>query len=193
MGILTVAIVTKPFAFEGRKRALRAEMGIEKLQQSVNALIVVLNDRLLKLSKEKLTINKAFETADNVLEQGIESVTDLVTTVGDINIDFADIQTIFNYKGKAYMGIGMAQNGESLEEAVKQAVENPLTENKINNAKGVIFNVRGNENLGLNEINTAMQVINDKVTEDANIMFGTAIDESMGNEKIVTVIATGIE
>ena len=193
MGILTVAIVTKPFAFEGRKRALRAEMGIEKLQQSVNALIVVLNDRLLKLNKEKLTINKAFETADNVLEQGIESVTDLVTTVGDINIDFADIQTIFNYKGKAYMGIGITQDGQTLEEAVKQAVENPLTENRISNAKGVIFNVRGNENLGLNEINTAMQIINDKVTEEANIMFGTAIDESMGNEKIVTVIATGIE
>ena len=194
MGILTVAIVTKPFAFEGKKRALRAEMGIEKLKQNVNALVVVLNDRLLKFSKEKITVNKAFEIADNILEQGIESVTDLITTVGDINIDFADIQTIFNYKGKAYMGIGMSKENQSLEDAVKQAVENPLTENKISNAKGVIFNVRGNEDLGLSEINTAMQVINDKISPDANVMFGTAIDETLGNnEKIVTVIATGIE
>ncbi len=193
MGILTVAIVTKPFAFEGRKRALRAEMGIEKLNQNVNALVVVLNDRLLKLGKEKLTVNKAFEVADNVLEQGIESITDLITTVGDINIDFADIQTIFNYTGKAYMGIGMSKDGQTLEDAVKQAVENPLTENKISNAKGVIFNVRGNENLGLSEINTAMQIINDKVSPDANIMFGTATDETLVNkEKLVTVIATGV-
>ena len=143
MGILTVAIVTKPFAFEGKQRLARAEVGIEKLKQNVNALIVVLNDRLLKITKEKLLINKAFELADNILEQGIQSITDLITTVGDINIDFADIQTVFNYKGKAYMGIGIAKEGQTIEEAVKQAVENPLTENKIDNAKGVIFNIRG--------------------------------------------------
>lgn len=193
MGILTVAIVTKPFAFEGKTRSLRAEVGIEKLKQNVNELIVVLNDRLLKLSKEKLSVNKAFELADNILEQGIHGVTDLITTVGDINIDYADVQTIFNYKGKAYMGIGVAKENQTLEEAVKQAIENPLTENKIDNAKGVIFNIRGNKNLGLSEINTAMQLINDKVQEDANIMFGTVIDENLENEKIVTVIATGIE
>ena len=193
MGILTVAIVTKPFAFEGKQRLTRAEVGIEKLKQNVNALIVVQNDKLLRISKEKLLINKAFELADNILEQGIHSVTDLITTVGDINIDYADIQTIFNYKGKAYMGIGMTKEGDTLEDAVKQAVENPLTENKIDNAKGIIFNVRGGENLGLSEINTAMQIVNDKVQEDANIMFGTVIDERLGNEKIVTVIATGIE
>ncbi|MBO4815601.1 MAG: cell division protein FtsZ [Clostridia bacterium] len=193
MGILTVAIVTKPFAFEGKQRLARAEVGIDKLKQNVNALIVVLNDRLLKISKEKLLINKAFELADNVLEQGIHGIIDLITTVGDINIDFADIQTIFGYKGKAYMGIGIAKEGDNLEDAVKQAVENPLTENKIDNAKGVIFNIRGGENLGLNEINTVMKIINDKVCEDANIMFGTVIDETLGNKKIVTVIATGIE
>lgn len=192
MGILTVAIVTKPFAFEGKQRLGRAEVGIEKLKQNVNALVVVLNDRLLKLTKEKLLINKAFELADNILEQGIHSITDLITTVGNINIDYADIQTIFSYKGKAYMGIGIANEGESLEDAVKQAVENPLTENKIDNAKGVIFNVTGGESLGLSEINTAMQVINDRAHEDANIMFGTIIDENLGNKKIVTVIATGI-
>ena len=193
MGILTVAIVTKPFTFEGRKRMLRAEVGIDKLKQNVNALVVVQNDSLLKLTKEKLLINKAFELADNILEQGIQSVTDLITTVGDINIDFADIETVFNYKGKAYMGIGITKENQTLEEAVKQAVENPLTENKIDNAKGVIFNVRGNENLGLSEINTAMKIINDKVSPDANIMFGTVIDKRLENEKIVTVMATGIE
>lgn len=193
MGILTVAIVTKPFAFEGKVRALRAEMGIEKLKDNVNAKIVVLNDRLLKISKEKITINKAFELADNILEQGIQSITDLVTTVGEINIDFADIQTIFNYKGKAYMGIGTTSEEQTLEDAIKQAIENPLTENKIDNAKGVIVNVRGGETLSLSEINLAMQVINDRVAENANIIFGTTIDYSLYSKKIVTVIATGIE
>lgn len=193
MGILTVAIVTKPFTFEGKQRSNRAEIGIEKLKDNVNALVVVLNDKLLKLTKEKITVNKAFELADNILEQGIQSTTDLITTVGDINIDFADIQTIFNYTGKAYMGIGISKEGQILEDAVKQAIENPLTENKIDNAKGVIFNIRGGENLSLSEINTAMQLINDKVSPDANIMFGTVIDENLGNEKVVTVIATGVE
>lgn len=188
-----MAIVTKPFAFEGKTRLTRAEVGIDKLRQNVNASIVVLNDKLLKLSKDRITVNKAFELADNVLEQGINSVTDLITTVGDINIDFADINTIFNYKGKAYMGIGEAEEGQFLEDAVKQAIENPLTENKIDNAKGVIFNIRGGHNLSLSEINSAMQVITDKVSEDANIMFGTIIDESLGNKKEITVIATGIE
>ena len=125
MGILTVAIVTKPFGFEGKQRSNRAEIGIEKLKDNVNALVVVMNDKLLKLTKEKITVNKAFELADNILEQGIQSTTDLITTVGDINIDFADIQTIFNYKGKAYMGIGVSREGQILEDAVKQAVENP--------------------------------------------------------------------
>ena len=193
MGILTVAIVTKPFAFEGKVRALRAEMGIEKLKDNVNAKIVVLNDRLLKISKEKITVNKAFELADNILEQGIQSITDLVTTVGEINIDFADIQTIFNYKGKAYMGIGTTNEEQTLEDAIKQAIENPLTENKIDNAKGVIVNVKGGETLSLSEINLAMQVINDRVAENANIIFGTTIDDSLYSKKIVTVIATGIE
>jgi len=193
MNILTVAIVTKPFTFEGKTRLTRAEVGIEKLKQNVNASIIVLNDRLLKLSKDKITINKAFEIADNILEQGIQSITDLINSVGDINIDFADIQTIFNYRGKAYMGVGVANDEQTIEDALKNAIENPLTENKIDNAKGVIVNIKGGENLGLSEINTAMKLINDKVSEDANIMFGTTINEQLANEKIVTVIATGIE
>lgn len=193
MNILTVAIVTKPFTFEGRKRFLRAEGGIARLKNNVNALIVVLNDNLLKVVGEKTSIQDAFELADNTLKQGIQSITDLITTVGDINIDFADVQTIFGYKGKAYMGIAKKRLGDTLEDAVRRAIDNPLTENKIDNAKGVIFNVRGGENLGLSEINTAIQVINDKVSPDANIMFGTVIDETLGDTVEVTVIATGVE
>ncbi len=193
MNIPTVAIVTKPFTFEGRKRNIRAEIGIEKLKKSVNALIVVLNDNLLKVVGDKTSINEAFELADSILKQGIQSITDLVTTVGTINIDFADVQTIFEYKGKGYMGIGTTKNNKSLENAVRQAIDNPLTENTIDNAKGVIFNVRGGNNLGLNEINIAIKIINDKVSPDANIMFGTVIDEELKDEIIVTVIATGIE
>lgn len=192
MNILTVGIVTKPFLFEGKKRANRANAGIEKLRENVNALIVVLNDNLLKVVGDKTPIGEAFEIADSILKQGIQSITDLITTVGEINIDFADIKTIFGYKGKAYMGIGKAREGDTLEDAVRQAIENPLTENKIDNAKGVIFNVRGGENLGLSEINSAIQIINDKVDPDANIIFGTVIDENIKNETIVTVIATGI-
>lgn len=193
MNILTVGIVTKPFTFEGRKRSIRAEAGTKKLKENVNALIVVSNDKLLKVIGNKTTIQEAFGIADSILEQGIQSITDLITTVGEINIDFADIKTIFSYTGKAYMGIGIAKEGETLEDAVKVAINNPLTENKINNAKGVIFNVRGGENLSLTEINTAVQIINDKVSEDANIIFGTVIDESLQNEMEVTVVATGVE
>lgn len=193
MNILTVGIVTKPFTFEGRKRSIRADIGTKKLQENVNALIVVSNDKLLKVIGNKTTIQDAFEIADSILEQGIQSITDLITTVGEINIDFADIKTIFSYTGKAYMGIGRAEKGETLEDAVKTAINNPLTENKIDNAKGVIFNVRGGENLSLTEINTAVQVINDKVSDDANIIFGTVIDESLQDEMEVTVVATGVE
>ncbi len=193
MNILTVGIVTKPFTFEGRKRSIRADIGTKKLLDNVNALIVVSNDKLLKVIGNKTTIQDAFEIADSILEQGIQSITDLITTVGEINIDFADIKTIFSYTGKAYMGIGRAEKGETLEDAVKTAINNPLTENKIDNAKGVIFNVRGGENLSLTEINTAVQVINDKVSDDANIIFGTVIDESLQDEVEVTVVATGVE
>lgn len=193
MNILTVGIVTKPFTFEGKKRSIRADNGTKKLKENVNALIVVSNDKLLKVIGNKTTIQDAFGIADSILEQGIQSVTDLITTVGEVNIDFADIKTIFSYTGKAYMGIGKAKEGETLEEAVKTAINNPLTENKIDNAKGVIFNVRGGENLSLSEINTAVQVINDKVSDNANIIFGTVIDESLHNEMEVTVVATGVE
>ena len=188
MGILTVGIVTKPFLFEGKARSLRASKGIERLKS-----IVVLNDNLLKITDSKITLDNAFSLADNILEQGITSITDLLTSVGEVNIDFADIKTTMNYRGKAYMGIGRASGEKKVEEAVRQAIENPLTESKIDGAKGVIFNVKGNSDLGLMEINSAVGLINEKVSEDANIIFGTVIDEDMGEDVQVTVIATGVE
>ena len=193
MGILTIGIVTKPFAFEGKARKLRAEKGIERLKNNVDDLIVVLNDSLLKITDSKVTLNNAFSLADNILEQGITGITDLLTSVGEVNIDFADIKTTINYRGKAYLGIGKASGEKKVEVAVRQAIENPLTESKIDGAKGVIFNVKGNNELGLMEINSAVTIINEKVSEDANIIFGTVIDENMGDEVQVTVIATGVE
>ena len=193
MGILTIGIVTKPFAFEGKARKLRAEKGIERLKNNVDDLIVVLNDSLLKVTDSKVTLNNAFSLADNILEQGITGITDLLTSVGEVNIDFADIKTTINYRGKAYMGIGKASGEKKVEVAVRQAIENPLTESKIDGAKGVIFNVKGNNELGLMEINSAVTIINEKVSEDANIIFGTVIDENMGDEVQVTVITTGVE
>lgn len=193
MGILTVGIVTKPFMFEGKLRKMRAEYGIQKLQENVNALIVILNDNLLKVSNKNTPLKEAFSLANDVVKQGIQSITDLITTVGQINLDFADIKTIFSYKGKGYMGIGASEGEARVEEAIKQAIENPLTENTIDGAKGVIFNVTGGENLSLSEIDSAIKVINDKVDEEANIIFGTVIDENLKDEVKVTVIATGIE
>lgn len=193
MGILTIGIVTKPFAFEGKMRAVRANNGIKKLKENVNALIVVLNDKLLRVAGAKATVKQAFSMVDNILKQGIQSITDLITTVGEINIDFADIKTVFSYKGKAYMGIGQAEGERRLETAVKQAIENALTETQIDNAKGVIFNVTGGENLSLMEISSAIQLINDKVSPDANVLFGTVIDKTLKDEVKVTVMATGIE
>lgn len=192
MGILTIGIVTKPFTFEGKTRKLRAEKGTERLKNNVDDLIVVLNDNLLKVTDSKITLNNAFSLADDILEQGITSITDLLTSVGEVNIDFADIKTTMSYRGKAYMGIGRASGEKKVEEAVKQAIENPLTENKIDGAKGVIFNVKGNNELSLMEINSAVAIINEKVSEDANIIFGTVIDENMGEDVQATVIATGV-
>ena len=194
MGILTVGIVTKPFLFEGKARSLRASKGIERLKSNVDDLIVVFKwQSFKKWTDSKITLDNAFSLADNILEQGITSITDLLTSVGEVNIDFADIKTTMNYRGKAYMGIGRASGEKKVEEAVRQAIENPLTESKIDGAKGVIFNVKGNSDLGLMEINSAVGLINEKVSEDANIIFGTVIDEDMGEDVQVTVIATGVE
>ena len=192
MGILTIGVVTKPFLFEGKARRVRAEYGIQKLRENVDDLIVILNDNLLKITDDKVTLNSAFSIADKVLEQGVTGVTDLLTSVGEVNIDFADIKTTMKYNGKAYMGIGRASGERKVEDAVKQAISNPLTESKIDGAKGVIFNVKGNKDLSLIEINSAIGIVNDKINDDANVIFGTVIDENLGDEVEVTVIATGV-
>ena len=192
MGILTIGVVTKPFLFEGKARKVRAEYGIQKLRENVDDLIVILNDNLLKITDDKVTLNSAFSIADKVLEQGVTGVTDLLTSVGEVNIDFADIKTTMKYNGKAYMGIGRASGERKVEDAVKQAITNPLTESKIDGAKGVIFNVKGDKNLSLLEINSAIGLINDRINENANVIFGTVIDPNMNGEVEVTVIATGV-
>ena len=192
MDILTIGIVTRPFKFEGRTRANNADEGIKKLKEQVNSLIVVDNDKLLKMSKEEITMLNAFKQADNILKQGIVGITDILTTAGEINIDFADISTILNIKGQAYMGIGSASGNDALSVATHKAIENPLTTVRINGAKGVIFNVQGSRELSLAEINSSVSIINDIVDEDANIIFGTVINDELGDNVIVTVIATGV-
>ena len=193
MGILTIGVVTKPFMFEGKARKLRADYGTQKLRENVDDLIVILNDKLLKNTDSKITLNSAFSIADEVLEQGITGITDLLTTIGEVNIDFADIATTIKYRGKAYMGVGVAEGEKKIEEAVLQAIGNPLTEAKINGAKGVIFNVKGNESLSLLEINSAIGIINNQISDDANVIFGTVIDKNMKDKVCVTIIATGVD
>lgn len=192
MGILTIGIVTRPFKFEGRTRANNADEGIKTLKERVNSLIVVDNDKLLKLSKEEITMLNAFRQADNILKQGIVGITDILTTAGEINIDFADISTILNIKGQAYMGIGSAGGNDALSIATHKAIENPLTTARINGAKGVIFNVQGSRELSLAEINNSVSIINDIVDDEANIIFGTVINDELEDQVIVTVIATGV-
>ena len=192
MGILTIGVVTKPFKFEGRTRLNNAEEGIKKLKEQVNSLIVVDNDKLLKMSKEEITMLNAFRQADNILKQGIVGITDILTTAGEINIDFADISTILNIKGQAYMGIGSASGVDALSAATHKAIENPLTTVRINGAKGVIFNVQGSRELSLAEINASVSIINDIVDDEANIIFGTVINDQLEDQVIVTVIATGV-
>ncbi|MBQ3408974.1 MAG: cell division protein FtsZ [Clostridia bacterium] len=192
MGILTIGVVTKPFKFEGKTRLNNAEEGIRKLKEQVNSLIVVDNDKLLKMTKEEITVLNAFRQADNILKQGIVGITDILTTAGEINIDFADISTILNIKGQAYMGIGSASGNDALIVATHKAIENPLTTVRINGAKGVIFNVQGSRELSLTEINSSVSIINDIVDDDANIIFGTVINDELEDQVIVTVIATGV-
>lgn len=193
LGILTIAIITKPFTFEGRIRTIRAERGIESLERYVDALIIISNNSLLDVVSSTTSIKDAFKITDKILKQGIQSITDLITTTGNINIDFADVQSIMKNKGGAYMGIGEASGTRAIAEAVEQAIDNPLTEIKIDNAIGVIINITGNEDISLTEINDSIRKINNRVNPDANIIFGTIIDNSLGDTVKATIIATGIK
>ena len=192
-GCLTVAVVTKPFAFEGRKRLLQAEEGIKSLKGKVDTLIIIPNDKLLEVADENTTLLNAFRIADNVLKAGIRGVTDLITLPGLINLDFADIKAIIKDAGTAILGDGIASGENRAIKAAQLAIKNPLIENSIDGAQGILLNISGGPDLKLYEVNEAAEVVRNAASSDANIIFGAVIDESM-NEKIkVTIIAAGFK
>jgi len=191
MGILTVAIVTKPFAFEGRKRMEQAEQGIARLREHVDSLIVVPNERLKFASEQRITLKNAFDIADDVLRQGVQSISDLILIPGLVNLDFADVTSIMKEAGYAHMGIGFASGKEKAEEAARMAITSPLLETSITGAKGVIVNITASADIGLDEISIASTMITEQADMDANIIWGAVLDENMEDEMSVTVIATG--
>lgn len=193
MGILTIGVVTKPFTFEGKKRLAQAERGIESLKGKVDTLVVIPNDKLLQVIDRKTSIIEAFRMADDILRQGVQGISDLIATPGLINLDFADVKTIMLDKGMAHMGIGRASGENRAEDAAKQAIQSPLLETSIEGARGVIINITGGSNLGLHEVNTAAELIQRSVDPEANIIFGAVIDESLDEDIVITVIATGFE
>ena len=193
MGILTIAVVTKPFTFEGKKRMNQAERGIESLKGKVDTLVVIPNDKLLQIIDRKTTMMEAFKMADDVLRQGVQGISDLIKVPGLVNLDFADVKTIMLNTGMAHMGIGRASGENRAEDAAKQAIQSPLLETTIEGARGVIINVTGGENLGLHEVNTAAELVQRSVDPEANIIFGAVIDKSLDEDIVITVIATGFD
>lgn len=193
MGILTVGIVTKPFIFEGKRRRNNAEDGIARMKRNVDALIVVENNNLLKAVPKGTTMVEAFSEADGVLKKGVQGITDLITIPGFINIDFADIKTIMKDSGIAHMGIGLAEGDQRALDAAIDAMDSPLLETSVKGAKGLIVNVTGGIDLGLSEVSTAVEYIKEFLDPEANIIFGTIVDERIHDAVMVTVIATGIE
>ncbi len=191
-GILTVAVVTRPFAFEGAHRGRLAEVGIKELEKEVDAIVVIPNDRLLAISDKETTFKDAFAMCDEVLRQAVEGITDLITTPGIINVDFADIKAIMADAGSALMGIGKAGGDNRAEEAALRAINSPLLEISINGAKGVLFSIAGGEDLGIQEVQTAAKIITESIDPDAKVIFGTTRDEKLKKGEIrITVIATG--
>ena len=193
MGILTIGVVTKPFTFEGKKRLAQAERGIENLKGKVDTLVVIPNDKLLQVIDRKTSIVEAFRMADDVLRQGVQGISDLISVPGLINLDFADVKTIMLDRGMAHMGIGTASGENRAEDAAKQAIQSPLLETSIEGARGVIINITGGSDVGLHEANTAAELIQRSADPEANIIFGSVTDDSMGDEIRITVIATGFE
>lgn len=193
LGILTVGVVTKPFTFEGRRRQAHADKGIEELKTRVDTLVTIPNDRLLQIADKKTTMASAFMMADEVLKQGIQGISDLISVPNLINLDFADVKTIMQGKGIAHMGIGIAGGDNRATEAAKQAIKSPLLETSIEGAKSVLLNITGGSDLGIFEVNEAADLIRQAVDQDAYIIFGAGIDESLNDEIKVTVIATGFD
>src|SRR5215216_6012814 len=190
---LTVGVVTRPFTFEGRKRAQQAEQGISTLSEQVDTLIVIENDRLLQVVEKRTSIIEAFRMADDVLRQGVQGITDLITVPGLVNLDFADVRTIMSDAGSALMGIGAASGENRAAEAARAAVSSPLLEASIEGATGVLLNITGGSDLGLFEVNEAAEVVTGAADLNANVIFGAVIDENMHGKVRVTVIATGFD
>ncbi|ELC8441647.1 cell division protein FtsZ [Clostridium perfringens] len=193
MGILTVGIVTKPFPFEGRRRMTHAEMGIANLKEKVDTLVTIPNERLLSMVDKKTTLLESFKKADDVLRQGVQGISDLITNPGLINLDFADVRAVMLDKGLAHMGVGYGKGESRAQDAAREAISSPLLETSIVGATGVLLNVTGDSELGLLEINEAAEIVQEAADPDANIIFGTVIDENLKDEIRITVIATGFE
>ncbi len=193
LGALTVGIVTRPFAFEGRRRTDQADRGIEDLASKVDTLVVIPNDRLLSLVEKRTSIIEAFRMADDVLRQGVQGITDLITVPGVINLDFADVRTIMRESGTALMGIGTAAGENRAAEAARAAISSPLLESSVEGATGILLNITGGGDLGLFEVNDAAEIVASAADQNANIIFGAVVDEQLGDHIRVTVIATGFE
>jgi cell division protein FtsZ len=193
IGALTIGVVTKPFSFEGRRRQSQAEQGVAKLKEEVDTLIVVPNDRLLEISDRGISMIEAFATADQVLLAGVQGITDLITTPGLINLDFADVKSVMQGAGSALMGIGSARGADRAIKAAELAVESPLLEASIEGAHGVLLSIQGGSNLGIFEIHDAADLVKEAAHPEANIIFGTVIDDTLGDEVRVTVIAAGFD
>jgi cell division protein FtsZ len=193
LGALTIGVVTRPFAFEGKRRASQADMGIMDLKKAVDTLIVVPNDRLLQVSDPNTPMVEAFRMADQVLYQGVDGITSLITTPGLINLDFADVKTVMTGAGSALMGIGLGEGEDRAEEAAKAAISSPLLESSIEGAKGVLLSIAGPTDLTLHEVNRAADLITRVAHSEANIIFGAVVDDALGQEVRVTVIAAGFD
>ena len=193
IGALTIGVVTKPFGFEGKRRSAQAEIGVDSLKNEVDTLIVVPNDRLLEISDRGISMLEAFATADQVLLAGVQGITDLITTPGLINLDFADVKSVMQGAGSALMGIGSARGADRAIKAAELAVASPLLEASIEGAHGVLLSIQGGSNLGIFEINDAARLVQEAVHPEANIIFGAVIDDTLGDEVRVTVIAAGFD
>ncbi len=193
IGALTIGVVTKPFGFEGKRRSSQAEIGVDSLKNEVDTLIVVPNDRLLEISDRGISMLEAFATADQVLLAGVQGITDLITTPGLINLDFADVKSVMQGAGSALMGIGSARGADRAIKAAELAVASPLLEASIEGAHGVLLSIQGGSNLGIFEINDAARLVQEAVHPEANIIFGAVIDDTLGDEVRVTVIAAGFD
>jgi cell division protein FtsZ len=193
LGALTVGVVTRPFGFEGRKRAEQAQIGIKNLRDEVDTLIVIPNDRLLQVVEKRTSVMEAFRMADDVLRQGVQGITDLITIPGLVNLDFADVRTIMNDAGSALMGIGEADGESRAAEAARIAVSSPLLEASVEGATGILLNITGGSDLGLFEVNEAAEVVTGAADANANVIFGAVIDENLAGNVRITVIATGFD